>query len=316
MLTSQQLAAKEEAHQMFDERSLLRSFVAKSQPREAASCHERSRLQPGIDGIGIAGDALRVYIREEQRPIIKIPNTIGKLRTERVTTTGFHAFAPPPRQSALTPVPCGVSVGHSRISAGTLGCLVDTPVGRCILSNNHVLANANHAQFGDDIFQPGLQDHRAESPARRIAGLTDYERIEFGAAGNRIDAAIAALDEPDSAVPAIMSIGRHANPPTASFINQSVAKHGRTTGLTFGTVVDVSFDGNVTIDGSLAYFEEQIAIAGNFGPFSEWGDSGSLVLDNPGSQPVGLLFAGDDTHTLANPIQAVLNRFGATIVTA
>ena len=28
------------------------------------------------------------------------------------------------------------------------------------------------------------------------------------------------------------------------------------------------------------------------------------------------LFAGDNTHTLANPIQAVLNRFGATIVTA
>ena len=192
---------------------------------------------------------------------------------------------------------------------------VDTPAGRCILSNNHVLANANHAHLGDDIFQPGLHDGRPSSPSRRIAGLTDYEPIGFGAAVNHIDAAIAALDEPDSATPSIMSVGLHANPPIAPFLNQSVAKHGRTTGLTFGTVVDISFDGNVTVDGNLAYFEDQIAIVGNFGPFSEGGDSGSLILDNPGSHPVGLLFAGDDTHTLANPIQTVLNRFGATIVT-
>ena len=113
-----------------------------------------------------------------------------------------------------------------------------------------------------------------------------------------------------------MTIGRPANPPVPVFLNQSVAKHGRTTGLTFGTVVDVSFDGNVSIDGQVAYFENQIAIAGTYGSFSEVGDSGSLILDNPGSHPVGLLFAGDATHTLVNPIQAVLNRFGATIVTA
>ena len=276
---------------------------------------EKSRLQPGIDGIGIAGDTLRVYIREDPAATVKIPDKIGTLRTERVATTGFHAYAPPPRQTALTPVPCGVSVGHYRTSAGTPGCLVDTPAGRCILSNNHVLANANHAQLGDDIFQPGLHDDQPSNPARRIAGLTDYEPIGFGAAVNYIDAAIAALDEPDSATPGIMSLGLHTNPPIAPFLNQSVAKHGRTTGLTFGTVVDISFDGNVTVDGSLAYFENQIAIVGNFGLFSERGDSGSLVLDNPGSHSVGLLFAGDKTHTLANPIHAVLNRFGATIVT-
>ena len=106
------------------------------------------------------------------------------------------------------------------------------------------------------------------------------------------------------------------NPPVAAFINQSVAKHGRTTGLTFGSVVDISFDGTVDLNGRSAYFENQFVIVGGYGPFSEGGDSGSLILDNPGSHPIGLLFAGDDTHTLANPIQAVLNRCGATIATA
>lgn len=48
-------------------------------------------------------------------------------------------------------------------------------------------------------------------------------------------------------------------------------------------------------------------------PFSEPGDSGSLILDSPGTHPVGLLFAGDDSQTVANPIQSVLNRFGATV---
>ena len=49
---------------------------------------------------------------------------------------------------------------------------------------------------------------------------------------------------------------------------------------------------------------------------SDGGDSGSLVVDIPGGHPVGLLFAGDSLHTLANPIELVLNRFGATVVAA
>ena len=91
------------------------------------------------------------------------------------------------------------------------------------------------------------------------------------------------------------------------------AKHGRTTGLTFGSVVDTSFDGNVHYDGAVAYFEDQIVIVGDAGPFSERGDSGSLVLDTSGPHPVGLLFAGDNSQTIANPIQFILNRFGATV---
>ena len=272
------------------------------------------RFTRGIEGIGVAGDALRIYIHNDLAPEVDIPETILDLRTERVPCTGFHAHSPAQR-TALSPIPCGVSVGHCRITTGTLGCLVDTPNGRCILSNNHVLAKANAAKTGDDIVQPGPRDRTATIQPHRIAGLTDYEPIRFGRAVNHIDAAIAALDDSDSAIPDIMTIGRPVNPPVPAFLTQSVAKHGRTTGLTFGTVADISLDVTVTIDGKLAYFQDQIAIVGNYDPFAEDGDSGSLILDNPGSHPVGLLFAGDGIHTLANPIRSVLNRFGATIVT-
>jgi hypothetical protein len=209
-----------------------------------------------------------------------------------------------------------VSTGHDQITAGTLGCLVDIPNARCILSNNHVLANSNAANLGDQIMQPGPHDATPTNQSRRIATLTDFEPFVFGASVNHIDAAIATLDDSILAVPGIMTIGPPVNPPVPAFLNQSVAKHGRTTGLTFGTVVDISFDGNVHVNGQLAYFEDQIGIVGTYGSFSEPGDSGSLILDNPGSHPVGLLFAGDHTQTLANPIQAVLTRFGATIVAA
>ena len=208
-----------------------------------------------------------------------------------------------------------MSIGHYNITAGTLGCLVNTPVGLCILSNNHVLADANNGVTGDDILQPGPDDQPAGTSACRTASLTDYEPLKFGSAVNYIDAAIAALDDPRPATPNIMGIGRHANPPVAAFLKQPVAKHGRTTGLTFGMVADISFDGNVRYNGKIAYFEDQIAIVGEAGPFSAGGDSGSLVLDSPGSHAVGLLFAGDGSYALANRIQPVLNRFGATIVT-
>ena len=199
------------------------------------------------------------------------------------------------------------------VHTGTLGCLVDTPLGRCILSNNHVLAMSNAASIGDRILQPSPADGASPGTSTPIATLTDFEPLRFGSAVNHIDAAIAALDDVSSAIPSIMTIGPPANPPAAPFVGQSVVKHGRTTGLTFGSVVDTSFDGNVHYDGNVAYFEDQIVVVGDAGPFSEPGDSGSLVLDTAGPHPVGLLFAGDDSQTIANPIQFVLNRFGATV---
>ena len=188
-----------------------------------------------------------------------------------------------------------------------------SPGARCILSNNHVLAISNAASLGDDILQPGPADGSSSNTPTRIATLTDFEPLRFGSALNHMDAAIAALDDIDSAIPDIMTIGPPANPPIAPFLGQSVVKHGRTTGLTFGSVVDTSFDGNIHYQGSVAYFENQIVVVGDAGPFSGRGDSGSLILDTSGPHPVGLLFAGDDSQAVANPIQSVLNRFGATV---
>src|SRR3989449_6965451 len=45
--------------------------------------------------------------------------------------------------------------------------------------------------------------------------------------------------------------------------------------------------------------------------FSGGGDSGSLIVtDDQNRSPVGLLFAGSSTQTIANRIDLVLNNFG------
>ena len=68
-----------------------------------------------------------------------------------------------PHRFRIRAAPGGVSVGHYRITAGTLGCLAfgrQAPRNNriLILSNNHVLANVNSGAFGDCVIQPGAAD--------------------------------------------------------------------------------------------------------------------------------------------------------------
>jgi hypothetical protein len=92
----------------------------------------------------------------------------------------------------------------------------------------------------------------------------------------------------------------------------TVAKNGRTTGLSCSTIFSTDIDGvDVTYDnacGSNSTFtvtyDNQIDIESS--TFSAPGDSGSLIVDAQTAKPVGLLYAGSDTDTVANPISTVL----------
>ena len=94
-----------------------------------------------------------------------------------------------------------------------------------------------------------------------------------------------------------------------------VAKIGRTTGRTAGRVTAFEID-NVTVrfDIGELRFDNQIEIEGEGdGPFSDGGDSGSLIVGKD-LRAVALLFAGSDQGgangqglTYANPIQSVLD---------
>jgi len=99
----------------------------------------------------------------------------------------LYPSAPGPKPRGVTkdvytdrvrPAPGGVSVGHEKISAGTLGCWVNYKGRKVMLSNNHVLANSNDAKLGDVILQPGPHDG-GSNPQDEIGYLTDFVKIHF-----------------------------------------------------------------------------------------------------------------------------------------
>jgi hypothetical protein len=98
-------------------------------------------------------------------------------------------------------------------------------------------------------------------------------------------------------------------------LGMRVQKYGRTTGHTVGRVTGINATLDVNYRGNVARFTGQIMISGD--GFSTGGDSGSLIVTKglllADRRPVGLLFAGSPTNTVANPIDLVLDRFGVTI---
>jgi hypothetical protein len=203
-----------------------------------------------------------------------------------------------------------------------------------ILSNNHVLANANDCDEWDPILQPGPADGGVADD--RIARLAHYVPIEFesepsectladwsanllncaaGALGsrhqlepvkrspavNRVDAALGKPLSPNMVSSEILGIGVPTGVGTAS-LGTAVQKSGRTTGYTQGTITQI--DATVRIDyyGPKALFTGQIVAS----PMSQGGDSGSAILDIK-KRVVGLLFAGSAAATIFNPIDAVLS---------
>lgn len=207
----------------------------------------------------------------------------------------------------VRPVEGGYSIGHYRITAGTYATAcydaVDfpgMPRRYYALSNNHVLANSNHARVGDPILQPGPADG-GTIPGDIVARLSRWIPIRFDGSCNLVDAAIAQgeFHDLDREVYWVGSIKTLYSAPTVGDI---VQKTGRTTNFTTGRVLNINATVNVGYGGSnVAKFCRQILTTNMSAP----GDSGSLVtdLDEGG---VGLLFAGSPQVTVVNNLAFVL----------
>ena len=232
--------------------------------------------------------------------------------------------------------------------SGTLGALVeDASKRQYLLSNNHVLAKSDHASVGDTIIQPGLIDNNCTpfgdgagpNPVAPVASLTGW--LALSSKQTNADAAIAQVTsravDPSGGIlelggrqadgtlaaapPGISSTGGRGE---SAWINQQVAKSGRTTGLTCGGIsaidVDVMVDYYLDCAETRPYltktFTHQLGLSGN--QFSDAGDSGALVVDAANAEPVGLYFAGGTdvsgvSQGVANPAAEVLNELAAQL---
>ena len=218
-------------------------------------------------------------------------------------------------QQRHRPIRPGISVGHFRITAGTIGCFVERGRKTFILSNNHVLADENAGEPGDVILQPGDADG-GRRPRDVVATLARFVRL-VRRGTNTMDCALAELTEgvEFGVIPLGMRRHLHAKPvpPEAG---SRVEKVGRTTGHTRGRVTAFEVDDVVVrYDFGNARFDGQIEIAGGQAPFSAGGDSGSLIFTSGDRRPYALLFAGSDSGgptgtgvTYANPIGPILDR--------
>jgi hypothetical protein len=213
------------------------------------------------------------------------------------------------------PIPLGVSgINIEEVcSAGTLGSLVQK-INRdvkFILSNNHVLARENDGVKGELIIQPGSLDDGCQfRRSNKVAKLKKFIPIVFStSASNEVDAAIAKIitgkvDEGGT----ILDIGQVSTAPLDPQVGMEVKKAGRTTDLTFGEINAVGVTVDVGYSTGTARFINQFTITP--GTFSAPGDSGSLIVTDEATcpHPVGLLFAGSSTMTVANPIKTVYQK--------
>lgn len=241
-----------------------------------------------------------------------IPSEVNGVKTDVVAVGEICAL---PYRGRYRPAPGGVSIGHYKITAGTLGCLVAKSGKRYILSNNHVLANSNNAKLGDPILQPGAYDG-GRVPKDTIAKLSQFIRINLGGTVvNFVDCAIALPLKPTWVMPKNIAYGTISRIPAVPARNLLVKKAGRTTQRTRGRVIDVNATVKVNYGPSgVALFRNQIVIVSlTTAPFSAGGDSGSLIMTDSRNRPVGLLFAGSASHTIANPIKLVLAALGAHV---
>ena len=242
-----------------------------------------------------------------------------------VLTTGF--IDTQPHRHRQRPSPCGISVGHFRVTAGTQGILA---TGRrrprsnrlLMISNNHVIAASNGGRFGDAIIQPGRVDG-GRNPRDRIAILERYVPIDFRGRANYVDCATAWCWPRRVRRDFIYrSRGRFRYFRVSSQISgvrrgMIVGKSGRTTQLTAGRVVGISETIRVHFGGGrFALYRDQISVRGLRGNFSAPGDSGSAIWTwDRHRRPVGLLFAGGGGFTFANKIGRVMRALDVRLIT-
>lgn len=162
---------------------------------QAQSLFQKDLLsKPNVVGVAVGykeskgdtqGDLALVVLVNEKKPLAAldpedvVPREIDGVRTD-VYEIGYLRALQTPRERHRPVIPGGVSIGHYKVTAGTLGTVVkDRATGeQFLISNNHVFANNNDALVGDAILQPAAIDG-GQNPADVVAKLERFIKLRF-----------------------------------------------------------------------------------------------------------------------------------------
>jgi hypothetical protein len=315
---------REGALVMAASRALPRAPVVRTLALGIAPAKGRDfKIAVRIQRRGLEDTAALQTIRKRARGEVDV-RYVGRVATQARRRAAVGA-EDPWQQGRTRPLVIGASIGHYRITAGTLAGFVVLRKGGEVraLSNNHVLADEDRGKKGDAILQPGAYDG-GRNPQDRIGKLDQAVKLKPRGT-NRVDAAVAAVDGRIAYDPrTLRGVGTLAGLAKAPVEEtRLVEKIGRTTGHTKGRVTAFELD-NVVVayDTGNLRFDDQIEVeADGAGSFSQGGDSGSLVFASEDSGAFGLLFAGSDQGgtnggglTYLNPFATVLAQLKADLL--
>jgi len=305
---------------------------------EAESLHathvarvRRAFVDPNIVGVGVSN---KVTNGKETNSLCVCFYVVKKLARKKVAAQHFvpPVIATERGQAAYTdvkqiglimpqlrplvkrkPIESGFSVGHVKITAGTVGAIVKKGGKRYLLSNSHVLANSGKGKPGDKVIYPGDADG-GELPGDWAAVLR--QAVPFTKGGkfvNQVDAALAEV-RPERLADISYNLPKTKKPlaTIAPQRDMMVTKRGRTTGTTTGRIIDTDFRFVLNYDGvgQIGYTRQVLCER-----YTEGGDSGSLVIDVKTGKIVGLHFAGANGGSVFNPIQPVMKALGFAFTT-
>jgi hypothetical protein len=285
----------------------------------APTAKKEFRLAVRVQRGGLASSTLVEQITAKAKGEVDV-RIVGRI--EKRASPGVPWY-----QAVCRPLLLGASIGHVRVTAGSIGGFVRRAGKVAVLSNNHVLANEDRAARGDIIVQPGMLDG-ASRRTHRVGVLGPWKRF-LAVGSNAVDAALAYIDEDVAYEPARLTGILHGRNRRlvglgAEFLDEGVKvyKVGRTTGATVGRVSAFDLDNLVITYGvGSRTFDNQLEIeSADTRPFCDGGDSGSLIVDGE-MRAVAQLFAGSEFGgsnnlglTYATPIHRVLAVMQATLL--
>lgn len=295
-------------------RGLKRDENGRLTDKQVIVCQVQQKLEPAVaraQGLPVFPHTVKVDGYEMEVEVVqKVQPKDMKLAWDSKLLSAHakqHCF--------VCPIPGGAQMAPEGANwVGTIGSAFTFPLnGKEVhgaVTCYHVAMKKN-AKIGDKMLQPG--------PGYDWFGkLARWCPLNFSGP-NYLDIALIDCRRTDGQyAPVTDTVGPHQvdlgayvpapilNPP----LGQRVVKVGRTTGVTLGILVGVGASSRVQYDGGVATFIDQFVFETEDGtPFSEPGDSGSMIMTED-MRPVGSLFAGGGSTTLANPLKYLLEWSG------
>jgi hypothetical protein len=271
--------------------SQIRSAIGSDPGARGIVGYSEDELEPPEGG----ASGIRIYVEEES---VEVPATIADMPVHRVVVgkvVNKKVGVKVDPTTKVRPLIGGLSISSS--GSGTLGYFVKREGKLCLLSAAHVLGKTD-----TKVIQPSFR--YGGKPSDKVAELVDWQMLP----DDGVDAACAELVETEASLE-LNELGKVAGVAEATKAKaQKVGKNEPY--VTTGTIIDLKATWLNAPEGT---FKDMILVEAGSEPFSQGGDSGSLVVQDMNA--VGLLKGGSDTHDYVCHIGNVLKKLNATLAT-